>query len=145
MTMKRTNAAVATLTPKAPAPKVVMTQGPEKRVLTIPELAHYLNMKNWAAEEALRQGKIRFKWMGKRKVVDKKDADAYFDSLPYAEIQIKLQRPETQKLVTFMPRHAFRAEKLRTNGQKSHRKRTRKAKFAGFKKNEAGNYVIYIR
>jgi len=46
-----------------------MIQGPEKRVLTIPELAYYLNMKNWATEEALRQGKIRFKWMGKRKVV----------------------------------------------------------------------------
>jgi hypothetical protein len=144
MTMKRTNAAVSTLTPKAPAPKVVMTQGPQKRVLTIPELAHYLNMKNWSAEEALRQGKIRFKWMGKRKVVDKKDADAYFDSLPYAEIQIKVQRSETEKIVTFMPRHAFRGEKLRTNGQKSRRKRTRKAKFAGFKKDGAGNCVIYI-
>lgn len=141
--MKKNNT-VATLRPKAPAPKVLVTQGPEKRVLTIPELAHYLNMKNWAAEEALRKGKIRFKWMGKRKVVEKKDADAYFDSLPYAEVKIKEQKSETEKLLAFMPRRVFRGEKLRTNGQRSHRKRTRKPNFAGFRKDGAGNYVIYI-
>lgn len=62
---------------------------PKSEPFRVIELAHYLNMKNWAAEEPLRQGKIRFKWMGKRKVIDKKDAGAYFDSLPDTEIQIK--------------------------------------------------------
>jgi len=69
----KTNAVVA-IRP-GPARRVVLTQGTEKRGLTIPELAQYLGMTNWAAEEALRDGKIKFRWLGKRKVVDRKDAD----------------------------------------------------------------------
>jgi hypothetical protein len=66
--------------PTTPPPQQV-----ESRALTIPQLAQYLNMKNWHAEELLRKGNIPFRWIGKRKIVDRKDADAYFDALPYAE------------------------------------------------------------
>jgi hypothetical protein len=76
--------------PTNPAP-----QHAESRALTIPRLAQYLNMKNWHAEELLRKGRIPFRWIGKRKIVDRKDADVYFDSLPYAE-----QNENTQKLRT---------------------------------------------
>lgn len=133
-----------------PAPRVVLTQGAEKRGLTIPELAHYLGMTNFGAEEALRQGKIRFKWMGKRKVVDRKDADSYFDSLPYANAEIKEPKPRELKSgsesKSYMSDQELRVRGLRvyrTNGFRNQRNRVRTAKFVGFKKDPDGN--IYVR
>jgi hypothetical protein len=146
--MGRTNTVVA-IKP-GPAPRVVLTQGAEKRGLSIPELAQYLGMTNWAAEEALREGKIRFKWMGKRKVVDRKDADTYFDSLPYAGLEIKEPKPREPKAAEskcYMSDRELRVRGLRvdrTNGF-AQRKRVRTAKFVGFKKDSDGNiYVRYI-
>jgi excisionase family DNA binding protein len=82
----------------APAPQ----QGPESRALTIPQLAQYLNMKNWHVEEILRKGEIPFRWIGKRKIVDRKDADAYFDALPYAsEEHRKLRELNDDELQQF--------------------------------------------
>lgn len=63
--MGKTNTVVA-IRP-GPAAPVVLTQGAEKRGLTIPELAHYLGTTNWAAEEALRQGKIQRGFWDSRK------------------------------------------------------------------------------
>lgn len=148
--MERTNTVVA-IKP-GPAPRVVLTQGGEKRGLTIPELAQYLGMMNWAAEEALRQGKIRFKWMGKRKVIDRRDADTYFDSLPYAKAEIKEPKPRELKRgsesKSYMSDQELRVRGLRihrADGLKTQRKQVRSAKFLGFKKDANGNvYVRYI-
>ena len=96
--MKRTKTLIAIKPGPAPAPRIVLAHGVEKRALTIQELAGYLGMTNWAAEEALREGKIRFKWMGKRKVVDRRDADSFFDSLPYAEVEMKDPTPREHKV-----------------------------------------------
>jgi hypothetical protein len=145
--MRRTNTAIAIK--RGPAPRVVLTQGAEKRGLTIPELAQYLGTTNWAAEEALRQGKIRFKWMGKRKVVDRKDADSYFDSLPYAEAEIKEPKPRELKSgsesKSYMSDQELRVRGLRvhrTNGFRNQRNRVRTAKFLGFKKDSNGNICV---
>jgi hypothetical protein len=148
--VRNTNTVVA-IKP-GPAPRVVLTQGAERRALTIPELALYLGMTNWAAEEALRQGKIRFKWMGKRKVIDRRDADTYFDSLPYAKAEIKEPKPRELKRgsesKSYMSDQELRVRGLRiyrTDGLKTQRKRVRAAKFVGFKKDSNGNvYVRYI-
>src|SRR6266571_5804058 len=142
--MRRANTVVA-IKP-GPAPRVVLTQGAEKRGLTIPELAQYLGMTNWAAEEALRQGKIQFKWMGKRKVVDRRDADSYFESLPYASVEIKEPKPREPKRgaesKSYMSDRELRVRGLRvyrTNGSKTQRNRVRTAKFVGFEKDPDGN------
>jgi hypothetical protein len=148
--MSKTNTVVA-IRP-GPAPRLVLTQGREKRGLTIPELAHYLGMTNWAAEEALREGKIRFKWMGKRKVVDRRDADTYFDALPYAEVEIKEPKPREREVgakhKSYMSDQELRIRGLRihrADGLKTQRKQVRSAKFLGFKKDGNGNvYVRYI-
>jgi len=134
------------------APRVVLTQGRAKRALTIPELAHYLGMTNWAAEEALRQGKIRFKWMGKRKIIDRRDADTYFDSLPYADAEIKEPKPRESKSETesksYMSDRELRVRGLRVSRTKvsvTHQKRVRAARVLGFKKDSNGNiYVQYM-
>lgn len=132
-----------------PAPRVVLTQGREKRGLTIPELAQYLGMTNWAAEEALREGKIRFKWMGKRKVVDRRDADTYFDSLPYAQAEIKEPKPREPKVgaehKVYMSDQELRVRGLRVyraNGLKTQRNRVRKATFLGLKKDSNGKICV---
>lgn len=144
--MKRTNTVIA-IKP-GPAPRVVLTQGREKRGLTIPELARYLGMTNWAAEEALREGKIRFKWMGKRKVVDRRDADSFFDALPYAEIEIKQTKPRESKAAeskSYMSDRNLRIDGLRiyrTNGSAIKRRRVRTAKLLGFKKASSGNIQV---
>ena len=145
--MGRTNTVVA-IRP-GPAPRVVLTQGREKRGLTIPELAQYLGMTNWAAEEALRGGKIRFKWMGKRKVVDRKDADTYFDSLPYAEIEIKEPKPREPKSgsesKSYMSDRNLSIDGLRiyrANGSAIKRRRLRNAKLLGFKKGSNGKIQV---
>lgn len=120
----------------------------KKRGLTIPELAQYLGMTNWAAEEALREGKIRFKWMGKRKVVDRRDADSFFDALPYAEIEIKQAKPRESKAAEskcYMSDRELRIHGLRiyrTNGSAVNRKRTRRAKILGFRKGSNGNICV---
>src|SRR6266704_4751597 len=145
--MRRANTVVA-IKP-GPAPRVVLTQGGEKRGLTIPELAQYLGMTNWAAEEALRQGKIRFKWMGKRKVIDRRDADTYFDSLPYAEVEMKEPKPREPKVgaehKSYMSDQELRVRGLRvyrTNGFRNQRNRVRTAKVLGFKKDSNGNICV---
>jgi hypothetical protein len=148
--MAKTNTVVA-IRP-GPAPRVVLTQGVERRALTIPELAQYLGMTNWAAEEALREGKIRFKWMGKRKVVDRKDADGYFESLPYAAVEIKEPKPREPKRgaesKSYMSDQELRIRGLRvyrTDGFRNQRNRVRTAKFAGFRKDPDGNiHVQYM-
>jgi excisionase family DNA binding protein len=56
------------------------------RRFNIVQLAQYLNIKNYQAEELLRSGEIRFKWAGKHKVIEKADADTWADSQPYAEV-----------------------------------------------------------
>jgi hypothetical protein len=139
---------VAAIRP-GPAPRVVLTQGREKRGLTIPELAQYLGTTNWAAEEALRQGKIRFKWMGKRKVVDRKDADTYFESLPYAQVGLKETTPREPKAgaqsKSCMSDQELRVRGLRvyrTNGFKNQRNRVRTARFLGFRKDLDGNICV---
>jgi excisionase family DNA binding protein len=145
--MRRTNTVIA-IKP-GPAPRVVLTQGAEKRGLTIRELAQYLGMTNWAAEEALREGKIRFKWMGKRKVVDRRDADTYFESLPYAEVEIKEPKPRELKSgsesKSYMSDQELRVRGLhvyRANGSTTQRKRVRMAKVLGFKKDANGNICV---
>lgn len=145
--MGRTNTVVA-IKP-GPAPRVVLTQGAEKRALTIPELAQYLGMTNWAAEEALRQGKVRFKWMGKRKVIDRRDADTYFDSLPYAKAEIKEPKPRELKSgsesKSYMSDQELRVRGLRVyraNGSTTQRKRVRSARFLGFKRDSSGNIQV---
>jgi hypothetical protein len=45
------------------------------------------------AEELLRSGEIRFKSAGKRKVMEKADADAWADAQPYAEIKSDVTPP----------------------------------------------------
>ena len=120
------------------------------RTSHFPEIA--LGMTNWAAEEALREGKIRFKWMGKRKVIDRRDADTYFDSLPYAEAEVKEPKPRETKVgaehKVYMSDQELRVRGLRVyraNGLKTHRNRRRTAKLLGFKKDSNGNiYVRYI-
>lgn len=146
--MGKANTAIA-IRP-GPVPRVVLTQGREKRGLTIPELAQYLGMTNWAAEEALREGKIRFKWMGKRKVVDRRDADAYFDSLSYAQVEIKDLTVRDRKIETgsksYMSDRELRIHGLRiyrANGSAASRNRVRSAKVLGFKRDPDGN--IYVR
>jgi hypothetical protein len=145
--MRRTNTVIA-IKP-GPAARVVLTQGGEKRGLTIRDLAQYLGMTNWAAEEALREGKIRFKWMGKRKVVDRKDADSYFDSLPYAKAEIKEPRPREHKVGA--ARKSYMSDRelcvrglrvYRANGSTTQRKRVRSARFLGFKRDLSGNIQV---
>lgn len=71
-----------------PASRVLVTQGPDTCVFTIPKLAQYLGFTNWRTEELLREGKIKFKWVGKKKMVHKRDADAWWDSVPYAQVEV---------------------------------------------------------
>ena len=142
--MGKTNTVVA-IRP-GPAPRVVLTQGADKRGLTIPELARYLGMTNWAAEQALRDGKIKFRWMGKRKVVDRRDADSYFDSLPYAEVELKEPKPrESKDRKSYMGDQELRVRGVRvyrTRPSGNHRNRVRTAKFLGFKKDLDGNICV---
>jgi hypothetical protein len=146
--MRRTNTVIAVKPGPAPAPRVILTQGVEKRALTIPELAQYLGMTNWAAEEALREGKIRFKWMGKRKIVDRRDADSFFDALPYAEIEIKQPKPLEPKAAEskcYMSDRELRVRGLRVyrgNGSTTQRKRVRAAKVLGFRKDSDGKICV---
>ncbi len=146
--MRRTNPAIAIKPGPAPAPRIVLAHGAEKRALTIPELAQYLGMTNWAAEEALREGKIRFKWMGKRKVTDRRDADSYFDSLPYAEVEIKQPKPREPKAAEskcYMSDRELRVRGLRVyrvNGSTTQRKRVRAGKILGFRKDSNGNICV---
>jgi len=145
--MRRANTVVA-IKP-GPGPRVVITQGAEKRALTIAELAQYLGMTNWAAEEALREGKIRFKWMGKRKVIDRRDADTYFDSLPYAKAEIKEPKPRELKSgsesKSYMSDQELRIRGLRVyhaNGSTTQRKRVRAGKVLGFRKDSDGKICV---
>jgi hypothetical protein len=57
---------------------------PEPRAFNAEECALYLGLSNWHIEEELRAGKIPFRWVAGMRVIDRKDADAYFESLPYA-------------------------------------------------------------
>jgi excisionase family DNA binding protein len=43
-------------------------------------VAQYIGATSWRVEEMLRKGELRFFWVGKAKVVDREDVDAWIDS-----------------------------------------------------------------
>ena len=51
------------------------------RLLRISDAAKYLSCTNWYMETLLREGIVRSFFLGKRKVVDVRDLDAYIDRL----------------------------------------------------------------
>lgn len=124
MTKKDNTAVILRPAPAPRTPRVVAEHGPERRILDIPALAQRLGLTNWRAEELLREGKIRFKWVGKKKMVDIKDADAWWDSLPYAEVTINPRKP------VGMDRDLDRFRPV----DKAPSSRTRRAKYGEFRK-----------
>jgi|ERR1700730_8878714 len=63
-----------------------------ERVLDIPKLAAYLSIAPWRAAELLREGKIKFKVIAERKLVDRKDADEWWEGLPYSKVTVLPKR-----------------------------------------------------
>ena len=49
------------------------------RLLRIPEAAHYIGGTNWFVEELVRENKITFLVVGKYRVIDVRDLDAWID------------------------------------------------------------------
>lgn len=81
------------------------------RRFDIPQLAQYLSISNFRAEELLRNGEIRFKWDGsrKRKIVEKADADAWADKQPYAEATIMERTHEKTSYFGDVDHHYIKA------------------------------------
>jgi hypothetical protein len=82
-------------------------------------------------------------------VIDRRDADTYFDSLPYAKAEIKEPKPRElrsgSESKSYMSDQELRVRGLRVYRTDGQRKRVRTAKFAGFRKDPDGNiYVRYI-
>ena len=50
------------------------------RLLRIPEAAHYIGATNWFVEELVRENKITFLVVGKYRVIDVRDLDAWIDA-----------------------------------------------------------------
>jgi hypothetical protein len=63
-----------------------------ERILDIPKLAAYLSITEWRAEELLREGKIKFKVVAERKLVDRLDADEWWEGLPYSKVTVLPKR-----------------------------------------------------
>jgi hypothetical protein len=83
--MKKTNGKESPVVVKVSGPFIV------PRRFTIEQLAQYLGMTNFEAEERLRHGDIKFKWAGSKgkghKIVEKADADAWANLQPHAEME----------------------------------------------------------
>jgi hypothetical protein len=69
-----------------------------ERVLDIPKLAAYLSITTWRAEELLREGRIKFKVVAERKLVDRKDADSWWEQLPYSNVTVLPKRGRIAKV-----------------------------------------------
>src|SRR5437879_7639483 len=50
------------------------------RGLRIKHVAQYIGATNWRVEEMLRNRELRFFWVGKAKVVDRQDVDAWIEA-----------------------------------------------------------------
>jgi excisionase family DNA binding protein len=50
------------------------------RLLRIPEAAHYIGATNWFVEELVREKKIVFLVVGKYRVIDIRDLDAWIEA-----------------------------------------------------------------
>lgn len=59
---------------------MVEMPAPARRLLRIKVTADYLSCTNWWMEEALRNGIIPFRTLGKRRVIDVKDLYAFVDN-----------------------------------------------------------------
>ena len=103
-------------------PMIVEVRGPfiVPRRFTIEQLAQYLGITNFAAEEKLRKGEIKFKWAGQRKVVERADADAWADAQPYADVTVRTRQQspfgglEWEPVMTDAEAQAFFAGTKRT-------------------------------
>jgi excisionase family DNA binding protein len=85
------------------------------RGLRIKHVAQYVGATNWRVEEMLRKGELRFFWVGKAKVVDREDVDAWI------EAQKELEEMKKVPVLTDAQAQAF---------------------FEGVQKDEVGNIIL---
>ena len=55
----------------------------EKRAFTIQEAAHYLGSSETVIKRETAKGSIPVRYLGAKKLYDKTDLDAFFESLPF--------------------------------------------------------------
>lgn len=67
---------------------IEVSQGEEKLYLRDFEIAERTGATITFIRNLMRQGKLKFKLVGKRHLVKREDVEAYFESLPYAKIHI---------------------------------------------------------
>jgi excisionase family DNA binding protein len=63
------------------------------RLFRVPQAAHYLGATNWFVEEQFRNGKIPFLTIGKYRVVDVRDLDAWVDAEKARQLTSVTKRP----------------------------------------------------
>ncbi len=85
------------------------------RGLRIKHVAQYIGATNWRVEEMLRKGELHFFWVGKAKVVDREDVDAW--------IEAQKQLEELRKIPALTDAQA-------------------QAFFEGVEKDEGGNIIL---
>jgi excisionase family DNA binding protein len=85
------------------------------RMLRIPDVARYLSATNWFVEELIRNRKLRFRILGKRRVVDIQDLDDWIEAEKQREGLKELTNEQAQQF------------------------------FQGVEKDEDGNYIVSIR
>jgi excisionase family DNA binding protein len=63
------------------------------RLFRVPQAAQYLGATNWFVEEQFRNGRIPFLTIGKYRVVDVRDLDAWIDAEKARQLSLVAERP----------------------------------------------------